>query len=78
MSIGVGRPSARREDMSGDPRKKDEKDILLTTVIILPFAILFTYLTPMEIDFFPRMIICFIPIYGVLLVNKLIKKRTEK
>ena len=45
MSIGVGRPSARREDMSGDPRRnKEEKDVALTAFIILPFAILFTYL----------------------------------
>ena len=77
MSIGVGRPSARKEDMSGDPRKiKEKHDIMLSTFIIWPFIILFTYLSPMEINFLPRVIISFIIIYGVLFVKEKINERT--
>jgi len=73
---GIGGPRARKEDMSGDPRRiRKEHDIMLSSFLIWPFIVIFTYASPIEIDFLPRIIISFIIIYGVLFVNNKINKR---
>ena len=62
--------------MSGDPRRiKKENDIMLSAFLILPFIVIFTYASPIEIDFLPRLIISFIIIYGILFVNNKLNER---
>jgi len=68
------RPTARPEDMSGDVRKiRKEKDVLLSTFIVWPVAVIFTYLIPLDMNLLLRGVITFFLLYSIFFVNKKIE-----